>query len=347
MQLQSFLIPQADTIEHVVRVIVAVGNGARRDYELVSDIPELNKSSQDNMARQGRYYRHAAELLGLIYNHRNQATLTALGEEFLQNSSIKNPVFIKAVLEIEAVQRLLPFLEKSDSVTKEQIADFFYEIGPQDTDVTTVPRRVSTLLSWLETLNIIRKENGYFHFQSFIIPEVPILNFIDDHQPLLPTPAELTDFQTISERVARAEEAILVYKDLARLDRAIGAHNRLVNLVANRISVAGGIPKSNQLIDLATSIGEDFLFEMKSTNNGNTRSQVRRGISQLNEYRYLQNKKEANLVLVIENELDTSNKWMLDYLESDQGIALIWDGDDLLHASEATRAKLPFLGLVP
>ena len=182
-----------------------------------------------------------------------------------------------------------------------------------------------------------------FNLQRFTSPDVPVLNIIDDRQPLLPTNNELTVFQAISERVTRANNTIIIYKDQARLDRAVNSHSRLVNLVANRISAAGGVPKSNQLVDLAVTMGQDFIFEMKSTDGENVRSQVRKGISQLQEYRYLQNKEEAKLVLVIQNELDRESEWMHDYLENDRGICLVWDGDNLLHCVRKNNTRTSLL----
>ena len=55
--------------------------------------------------------------------------------------------------------------------------------------------------------------------------------------------------------------------------------------------------------------GRDYLFEMKSTTEDNPHAQIRRGLTQLYEYRYVQNVKEAKLVLVIENPLPRENGW--------------------------------------
>ena len=129
------------------------------------------------------------------------------------------------------------------------------------------------------------------------------------------------------------------------MELANGAHINLVNLVASRITAAGGIAKKNQFIDLASKMNEDFIFEMKSTTETNVRSQVRKGISQLYEYRYLENTPEAKLVLVVERPLATSNIWMNDYLENDRGVLLIWDGDERLFGSAKANESLPFLRL--
>lgn len=100
----------------------------------------------------------------------------------------------------------------------------------------------------------------------------------------------------------------------------------------NRFS--GFIPRYNQLVDLATRVGEtDFLFEMKSITEDNSKSQVRNGLSQLYEYSYLQNLPNASLVLVIENPLPVNTQWMIEYMEANRNIQIIWDGDDNLYSS--------------
>ena len=83
---------------------------------------------------------------------------------------------------------------------------------------------------------------------------------------------------------------------------------------------------------------------MKSTTETNARAQVRRGLSQLYEYRYLQQIDKAKLVLVIENPLPRSLSWIEPYLRTDRNILLVWDGNNRLYASDEVRRELPFLG---
>ena len=66
---------------------------------------------------------------------------------------------------------------------------------------------------------------------------------------------------------------------------------------------------------------------MKSTTETNVHDQVRRGVSQLYEYRYIQQIERAKLVLVVENPLSSDSKWLVDYLINDRGILIAWDGD--------------------
>jgi hypothetical protein len=89
--------------------------------------------------------------------------------------------------------------------------------------------------------------------------------------------------------------------------------------------------------------GTAFIFEIKSTNERNIRSQVRAGLSQLYEYRYLQRVPGARLVLVLERPLMSELSWMQEYLEIERGVNLVWDGEDELFASPKTRGQLRFL----
>lgn len=49
-----------------------------------------------------------------------------------------------------------------------------------------------------------------------------------------------------------------------KLERANESHRLLTNLVASRIRSAGGIPRCNDLVDLAARVtGSSFIFEIK------------------------------------------------------------------------------------
>lgn len=75
-------------------------------------------------------------------------------------------------------------------------------------------------------------------------------------------------------------------------------------------------------------MGDDlYFFEMKSTTDENAHSQIRRAISQLYEYRYLQQVPSAKLVVVIENPPPKEKKWIVDYVVNDRKLLIAWDGD--------------------
>ncbi|MBZ0184029.1 MAG: hypothetical protein K8F60_16345 [Melioribacteraceae bacterium] len=343
MLIPSSQIPQADNLLDVLRTVISVSQGSRTFQDIAHSIGKVD--------RQGRYYRKAAEILGLISTpSRNHSILTPLGEEFIRTGAvITNPIFIQSVLNIRLFQRIIPFLELNitQGVTRDNITEFISRVSNLAGD-SMAHRRLSSVVSWLDELNLIERRGDRFYFNpATVINNINMLDFTDIDEPILPRSNNLNEYQTVSERTERARETITILRDSATLDRAVNAHSRLVNLVAKRIRASNHIPRYNQLIDLATRINNsDYIFEMKSLTPRNARSQVRKGLSQLYEYQYLQNLPNSNLVLVVENPLPPNSIWMIDYLESTRNINLIWDGNGNLYGTQQSRDKFDFLNLL-
>lgn len=342
MRIQSNDIPQADRIESVVTATFAIANGARTDIEIANQIPGIIGD-----ARQGRYYRRAAEILGYVINSRNNAEITEKGRSIASNPTIINSLVIESVLNLNLYQKLLPYLElHPEGLTRQEILEYLELIADPNIGPTMIPRRISTIIAWIRTLGVIEQVGDKYRISNLIIPKIPLINLNDIEQPLLPSTGGLQEYEAVEQRISSARKIITIYKDQAKLDRANGSHIQLVNLVADRIRHAGGIPKSNQFIDLAANLDHDYIFEMKSTTKDNVKAQVRKGISQLYEYRYIENKPEASLILVVEKPLLGDNSWMIDYMENDRNIHLVWDGDSNLYGTERTRQQLPYLELL-
>jgi len=341
-QITSADLPQADRLESVLLAVIAVANGAKTDIEIANNIPGIIGDD-----RQGRYYRNAAELLGFISNNKNHASLTHKGQELIKNPVLTNSFFIASVLNLDIYQKLLPYLELNpQGRTRKELVAYISSIATSVAS-ETINRRMSSVLAWPEKLGFLIENNKSFQVKNNLRIDIPTFNIQDIDQPILPMTGDLKEFQAIVIKNQKAKEEIVILKDQVKVERANIVHSTLVNLVANRISQYGGIPKSNQLIDLAVSVQKDYIFEIKSLTGENIRNQVRKGIGQLYEYRYLQNKPSATLVLVVENPLDSNHSWMLDYLETDRGIHLVWDGNSQLYGSEKTRQELEFLNLLP
>jgi hypothetical protein len=86
---------------------------------------------------------------------------------------------------------------------------------------------------------------------------------------------------------------------------------------------AGSTPRNNKYVDLSAVIGRDlYLFEMKSTSDTNAHGQTRRAISQLYEYKYLQEAPFAKLVIVIENPPPREKKWIVDHVVNDRKLLI-------------------------
>ncbi|HEV2022842.1 MAG TPA: hypothetical protein VGQ94_09990 [Terriglobales bacterium] len=73
-------------------------------------------------------------------------------------------------------------------------------------------------------------------------------------------------------------------------------------------------------------------------------TKVRKAISLLYEYRYLQDMPEAKLVVVIENPLPREKDWLVDYVVKDRRILIAWYGDGrTVQYPEALGPDLGFL----
>ncbi len=345
MKIPSAAIPQADNLDDVIKTVATVAKGGKTFQEIAHAIGKHE--------RQGRYYRKAAEILGFIEKvGRNNFTTTPLGQEFLNlEKTERNSLLITSVLNARIFQRLIPFFEanKVNGVTRQEVYGFLLqvsEIKENDKD-SMAPRRLSSVISWLEKLKIIIKlKNRYYLSTENINQKVNILEFIEIDEPILPKSNDLREYETVNLRTSKAREDIIIYQNSAAVDRADNAHRKLVNLVADRIKKSGSIPRYNKFIDLATKNDDkDFIFEMKSITDSNAKSQVRSGLSQLYEYRYLQNLPDAKLILVIEKPLPKKNNWMVEYLEKDRNIFLLWDGDNNLYGSNHSKNTLKFLNI--
>jgi len=337
MRLPSSLIPQADVIDDVVRVAEAVKNGFKTYQEIAEYI--------DKVERQGRYYRLAAEILGLITNERNYAKLTPFGKKFVKSTlQDKNEMLCQAILKSRLIQRVIPFIENQrEGVTKKQLEEFMAKVT-EPVGPTMMERRASTIISWLTHVGILNTIGDKYMFVPDLTDKIEMIEFIDVAEPLLPRSNELEEYQDVQKRITRAEKEVRYLTDQVKFERATTAHRNITNLVASRIREANCLPRSNSLIDLATRVdNQDYIFEMKSITTNNAHNQIRRGISQLYEYRYLQNLPTAKLVLFIEIKLLKTLEWVQDYLESDRQICLLWDGNNQIYASTKTKEEMAFL----
>jgi hypothetical protein len=339
MKIPSKDVIQADTPDRVIGTIDAIAQGAFDDRHIAAAIGGL-------AARQGRYYRRAAEVLGFtVRDSKHRSTLTPAGKEFARaDESVKRELLIRSVLANSLFQRLLPFMEAHGTrgVSRNE-AEMFLNAVAQLGAVSMVERRVSSYLSWLVKLGLARTD-GKRWVLDHLPAAVPLVRYESDEEPIFPNRYDLKEYQDQARRVATKLEAINYFVDRAKRERAITSHETLVNMMAERLRRCGAIPKANRYIDLSARWeGTDYLFEMKSTTDDNPHSQIRRGLSQLYEYRYIQNVKDAKLVLVIENPLPKENRWMEDYLINDRGVLLVWDGAGKFNCRAETRKCLDFL----
>jgi hypothetical protein len=335
-------IPQADTLDFVFRTVDAVAQGAVT-YQAIAGILGVDE-------RQGRYYRLAAELLGFVRYVRgqNRAVLTPAGQQFVNaQPGERARMSAEAVLRERLIQRLVPFLESKSSrgASRREIKQFVETVA-QATTPGMIHRRVSTVLSWLTSLGILQEKDGRFLVRRRLPDNIPVVEYDDIDEPLSPPTHGLQTYEEVERRAKEAKGYLSVLIDEAARERANNAHRMLTNLVARKIREAGAVPKRNKYIDLSTVWNKQpYLFEMKSTREGNAHDQVRKAISQLYEYRYLQSAPSAKLVVVVENPLPEEKRWLVDYVVKDREMLIAWDGDQkTLHFPAEINRQLAFLG---
>jgi len=128
--------------------------------------------------------------------------------------------------------------------------------------------------------------------------------------------------------------------DLVARERANRSHFLLERIAARLARRAGYKPRYNNCIDLYWRAGNlTFLAEMKSCHRGNMHAQVRRGISQLLEYRYVFRSilgDDVQMVLILETEPSLELNWLTAYMLS-IGIMLAWKEA----SSEVIRTACP------
>lgn len=340
MRILSNDVPQADDLDKVVRAVQAVQAGARTYGEIAAALGEVDP-------RQGRYYRLAGQILGLVSNvkGRNQATLTDAGKEFVAaTAEQRKKLLAGAVAGSRLIGRIIPYLESKGNrgASRRELEDFIGTMA--QLKPSTIGRRISTVISWLEAIGMLRQRDGRYQLAG-PPPNVPIVEYEATDEPLFPRKHDLVTYNQVAERAKKATRYLSVLIDDAARERANDAHRMLTNLVATKIQAAGAIPKRNKYIDLSTVWAESlYFFEMKSTSDTNAHDQVRRAVSQLYEYRYLQEAPSAKLVVVIENPLPDQKKWLMDYVVKDRGLLIAWDGDrNTLHCPPEIREDLGFL----
>jgi len=327
-------IPQADRLDRVVETARLVRRG-RRSYQAIAS--EIGFTE-----RQGRYYRRAAETLGLIKRvSTNVDAITPFGKQVVESQGDQwKTLLAKRVAGLPAVQPVLAILSTSPVTDTKDLINAL-SVATKTTR-GMVERRLSTILSWLETSGVV--EEGRRGLQLVSVPQELIA--LPDPLPILPKVGDLKAYREVPIRRRQMASTITYEVDEVKRERASATHERLRALLAKRIKEKCAVtPTTNRLIDLATSIkGLDYIVEVKSTTKNNVRSQVRRGLSQLYEYRYLYATPSAKLVLLLENRLKNDDEWLVDYLTEDRELLVVWDGqDDELFTTDEGRKTLPFL----
>ncbi|MDB5054976.1 MAG: hypothetical protein JWM44_3026 [Bacilli bacterium] len=152
--LSSKEVPQADVLPDVIRTVRFVQQHKGSTYSMIARHIEKGE-------RQGRYYRHAAQLLGLIDNHRNSAWILPDGEYFLSLAHQEQMDFLtNRIMNLKVFQFTEDLIRRNPGSTEKAVDDLLKNEG---ITVTTGDRRAKTLLSWLIHRNIIRQVGRSFY----------------------------------------------------------------------------------------------------------------------------------------------------------------------------------------
>lgn len=315
MTLLSRYVPQADNLSDIARTVDAVAAG-ETDFQGIAE--RIGK-----VERQGRYYRAAAESMGLLANARNHAILTPLGEALAHSSgSERSRLLGQAVLQNPVVREVLIHADNAGAagISKSQLATIIE--ATTTASGSTPERRSSTVWSWLIDSGFATEHEGRLFSQS--LPGSVYIQTSDDLGLSIPPVTEYNQGNAGGSTPSRPD--YLSYSvDQAKLERANLAHSELVDLMANKIRAVGAIPRSNRFVDLATELDDRvYLFEMKSATASSYHERVRHGISQLYEYAYIHQLQTPVLCLVSEIQPPKRKQWMTDYLVDSLGIQTCW-----------------------
>lgn len=136
-------LPQADRLEKVIKTVEAVSLGHVTDLAIANYIGFTD--------RQGRYYRHAASMLGFVTNHNNTATITDSGKELVDapDEETEKNILQQAVLNNPLFKLLLDQIKSNNEGLSRKDIDYFIYQNTSNPSESTISRRLTTLLQWL------------------------------------------------------------------------------------------------------------------------------------------------------------------------------------------------------
>ena len=324
--------PQADRLTNVGQVAVAISQGKSSDTEIESFI------GMNSEGRQGRYYRKAAEILGLVATHENSSSLTPLGLEFvdLNTATERSDYLAKCIVETPVFQGALNYIN-TNSPTQTELNGWFASYYPGA--LATAIRRRTTFQNYLLEAGLVGQIGDKFH----------ILKFAGGLKLLTTSNYQEEKVKYIQGNLPSQPKATVKSKstydfDALKLERAKLLHWKLVDGKAKALIRAGIEPATLGPIDLfAKKEAELVFYEMKSiaSSGENFQSQIRKAISQLYEYRYLAKEPSARLCIVTSSEIPKDLSWMKAYLPADRLVAYEWTSDfDKFQADESSRKIL-------
>lgn len=134
-------VPQADELNKVILAVEAVYQECKTDQEIADYIGFTD--------RQGRYYRLAAEILGLLKNDRNYASLTQTGTELIVLDDSNRIKKIRTILKENILfKTILDEIDKfPEGISRGELSNFLKE--NIEGSESTIERRLSTIINWM------------------------------------------------------------------------------------------------------------------------------------------------------------------------------------------------------
>jgi hypothetical protein len=257
----------------------------------------------------------------------------------------RRDILIAAVLGSSFFRALLGYIESAGASgrSQTQMVDWM----ERNTDLTglTPERRYSTARAWLEDLDLVtRASDGTLIASPFEVSSIALQS--DPYQPLAVGRRALVPFNGSAPdpKTEVDSETVQYWMDRTRLERATQKHEEIVARAARLARDAGHDVSMNKFVDLfASGASGSYLFEMKTNNQTNTISQVRKAVSQLYEYQYQQSLESSRLVIALEAEPTGRASWTVEYLVEARGILPVWEKGDAFSGPEVSLHRLPWL----
>jgi hypothetical protein len=306
---------QADRLEQVGQAALAVAQGNHKDTEIEAYLGLSSKG------RQGRYYRLAGVVLGLISNKRNHAILTPIGEEFvtLRSATARMDFLARCLVETPVFHSALLYIHQHKP-TDEQLERWYRSLYPGAKG--TGNRRFNTFISYLRDAGLLQPSVSNNQLKKYVGSVVK--------QSLPPTRSLTGRKRKQSPPPSDAQGVIRVDVDAQKRERANQIHWKLIDAKSSFLDARNLEPLANEHIDLfADDRGDIILYEMKSVDseNGNLLAQIRKAVAQLYEYRFIYKEPNAKLCIVTNHEIAKKDDWLIDYLSKDRLIAYEWTTD--------------------
>ncbi|PKM51471.1 MAG: hypothetical protein CVV02_05910 [Firmicutes bacterium HGW-Firmicutes-7] len=323
--LHSSDVPQANDLTDVVKTVEAVANGATTYQDIAAAIGKVE--------RQGRYYRLAAEQIGLIMSvGTNHSVLTQAGKSFLSlDHHLRRPSLAHSVLGNSACSNVYYYILNHPNCTLDDLENHLILEGLAE---SISIRRRSTILNWLLELELIDNNNQTYTALWKPSHQGSIIEWLTESLAYDIYPqinSALHDAEAIWDGNYNEDIDGDITFQISREAResATKSHQNLVITMADAIRGLDAEPMMTVHIDLFALFNNksnNYLFEMKSCTDKNMISQMRKGLTQLYEYRYRYKKDipDPELWLVLDKKPDSALDWYLDFLVIDRSINICW-----------------------